>query len=536
MVDIADGIAPRLAGSDADTRTALEALTVRPGDERYAELTVGHNARFTANPDEIRLVRSTAQVVEAVQEAVRAGKRLSVVSGGHCFADFVFNSEVRTIIDVSGLDQIEYDPARRAFSVGSGARMLNMYETLFRNWGVALPAGLCYSVGIGGHALGGGYGFLSRQHGVVADYIEAVEVVVVDPDGTARAVVAGRDPQDPNHDLWWAHTGAGGGNFGVVTRFWFRAPGATGHEPGEQLINPPKNVLLNACAIPWAQLDREQFGRLVSNYQRWHEQHRSPQDPKTALCGFLLLNHVSAGVINLITQVDAAVDGARELYAQYMAAMLEGVRADTVPADNPSFEYPPLPELFTARELPWLRAVKILATSQPPLNNPTQRNCLKSAYLKSGYTAEQIGIIHRYLTSPELENPTAVFAMVGFGGGQIAAPAPDATANAHREHIFLNLFQVLWPGKDGDAANLAWTRGLYGELFAETGGYPVPGEQYDGCYVNTPDMDIVDPEYNRSGVPWHTFYFKDNYPRLQRVKARWDPLNVFRHSQSVTAP
>ncbi|WP_235488873.1 BBE domain-containing protein, partial [Frankia sp. AvcI1] len=45
-----------------------------------------------------------------------------------------------------------------------------------------------------------------------------------------------------------------------------------------------------------------------------------------------------------------------------------------------------------------------------------------------------------------------------------------------------------------------------------------------------------DPAYNSSKVPWHDLYYKENYPKLQQVKARWDPKNVFRHSQSIELP
>jgi berberine-like enzyme len=45
--------------------------------------------------------------------------------------------------------------------------------------------------------------------------------------------------------------------------------------------------------------------------------------------------------------------------------------------------------------------------------------------------------------------------------------------------------------------------------------------------------DVADPAWNRSAVPWQTLYYQDNYPRLQRVKARWDPPNAFRHALSV---
>ncbi|MEU1879057.1 hypothetical protein ABZ470_17225 [Streptosporangium sp. NPDC020072] len=62
-------------------------------------------------------------------------------------------------------------------------------------------------VAAGGHIAGGGYGRHSRRLGSVVDYLHAVEAVVVDRSGRARTVVATRSPSDPNHDLWWAHTG-----------------------------------------------------------------------------------------------------------------------------------------------------------------------------------------------------------------------------------------------------------------------------------------------------------------------------------------
>ncbi|GLY87321.1 BBE domain-containing protein [Actinoallomurus iriomotensis] len=65
---------------------------------------------------------------------------------------------------------------------------------------------------------------------------------------------------------------------------------------------------------------------------------------------------------------------------------------------------------------------------------------------------------------------------------------------------------------------------------------PVPGEVSDGSYVNYPDTDLADPAWNTSGVPAHELYYKDDYPRLQQVKARWDPRNVFRHALTVEPP
>ena len=90
-----------------------------------------------------------------------------------------------------------------------------------------------------------------------------------------------------------------------------------------------------------------------------------------------------------------------------------------------------------------------------------------------------------------------------------------------------------WLDASDEAKNLAWVRGFYHDLFADTGGAPVPGEAYEGAFINHPDTDLADPSMNTSGVPWHQLYYQSNYSRLQRVKARWDPRDVFRHALSI---
>lgn len=215
----------------APEATPFGPVTVRPSDPRYDSLLRGDNWRFVGRPEEIRAVGSTAQVVQAVGDAVRSGRRIAVRSGGHCFENFTADPAVRMLLDLSAMDAVGFDPVMGAFAVQPGATLGHVYRTLFKGWGVTIPAGGCPEVGAGGHLVGGGYGPLSRRYGSVVDHLHAVEVVVVDRDGTARAVVATRDPDDPNHDLWWAHTGGGGGNFGVVTRYWLRSPDAPARAP-----------------------------------------------------------------------------------------------------------------------------------------------------------------------------------------------------------------------------------------------------------------------------------------------------------------
>src|SRR3954469_4806607 len=204
-----------------DTLTATTRIT--PDDPRYrAVVDKRFNKRFSARPDYVRLASSTAEVASAVQDAVTESRRLVVTSGGHCLEGFVADSEVRVIVDVSPMKRIYYDTERGAVAVEAGATGGETFRSLYERWGAVVPLGEYPAIGMGGHVVGGAFGFLCRQLGLAADYLYAVEVGAVDRGGRAAAVLATRDSSDRHRELWWAHTGGGGGNFGVVTRYWFR--------------------------------------------------------------------------------------------------------------------------------------------------------------------------------------------------------------------------------------------------------------------------------------------------------------------------
>src|SRR5438876_9858340 len=204
--------------------TRIESGKIGPDDPQYrAVVDQRFNKRFSARPDYVRLVSSTDQVVSAVEEAVREGRRLVVTSGGHCLEGFVSDPEVRVIIDVLPMKRVYYDAEMPAVAVEAGATVGETFRALVEKGGLVIPLGEYPEIGMGGHVVGGAFGFLCRQLGLAADYLYAIEVVTVNESGRARGVVATRETNDPNRDLWWAHTGAGGGNYGVVTRYWFRS-------------------------------------------------------------------------------------------------------------------------------------------------------------------------------------------------------------------------------------------------------------------------------------------------------------------------
>ena len=500
--------------------TAAESGRIGPDDPRYrAVVEKRFNKRFMAHPDYVQLVHSTEEVISAVDEAVREGRRLVVTSGGHCLEGFVSDPDVRAIIDVSPMKRVYHDAKMGAIAIEAGATVGETYRALFDAWGTVIPLGEYPEIGMGGHVAGGAFGFLCRQLGLAADYLYAVEVVTVGEAGRARCVTATRETSDPNRELWWAHTGGGAGNFGVVTRYWFRSPDASGDDPAMLLPRAPKSIASFKAEWDWNDIDRESFLRLVTNHGIWSEQHSDAASPYAALFTLLELHRKQFGKI-VVRGVSTAIADAWSFFDDHVMALAEGVSAPTArEAAHMSwldFALNPLPDLFAA----------------PPEGVSAK---VKDALLKRRFTDRQIDVAYDYLTRTDHDVMGGMLGLASYGG-RINTVATDATAAAQRDAILDIACNTGWIDPRDADTNLTWVRSFYRDLFAESGGVPVPSEAYDGAFINHPDVDLADPTLNTSGVPWHTLYYKDNYPRLQRVKAQWDPRNVFRHALSVRAP
>jgi aclacinomycin oxidase len=216
---------------------------------------------------------------------------------------------------------------------------------------VVVPLGESPQIGMGGHVAGGAFGFLCRQLGLAADHLEAVEVVTVDEGGRARLVVASRDASDPHRDLWWAHTGGGAGNFGVVTRFWFRSHGASGGDPARLLPRAPESVTTFKAEWRWSDIDQASFLRLLRNHGTWCGRSAGAESPNASLWTLLEVHRKQFGKI-IVRGVSTAGTAAEGQVTTHLAALSEGIRAASGPEVARlswlEFALNPFPDLFTA--------------------------------------------------------------------------------------------------------------------------------------------------------------------------------------------
>jgi aclacinomycin oxidase len=493
---------------------------VNPGDPLYRDLQLrGYNRRFIGRPESVFVVHDTDQVVNVVDAVVASGRKLAVRSGGHCTEGFVDDPAIQCVIDLGRMDSVYYDRHRRAFAVEAGATVGRVYQSLDMSWGVTLPGGIGTGVGMGGHVTGGGFGPLSRLYGQISDHLYAVETVVVDEDGKAQAVTATREEDDPHRDLWWAHTGGGGGNFGVATRFWFRSRDGRGDDPTLLLPKRPSGSTMVSVAWRWADLDEQNVATLVDNYMRWCERNSAPGSPAASVHGTLVLFRKEFGVVTLAGQVDPGQPRGSEALDAYFAEVTANV---------------PNGVKTTQDDAPWQYTTLHAPEPADALGIPaTQlRSKTKGAFLRSALDGSQIGTIVERLTSDDYGWRGATVVFVSWGG-QINALGSQDTAVAERDSVALFAVGNVWDEPGEDEEHLAWTRTLYRDVFAATGGVPVPNDRTGGCYINWPDPDLLQGEWNRSGVPWSELYYGGNYKKLQEAKARWDPHQVFNHAFSV---
>ncbi|MFE9251678.1 FAD-dependent oxidoreductase [Streptomyces sp. NPDC007088] len=497
--------------AQAATKVAPEVI-VRPGDARYAALAGrGYNGRFVATPDEIWLVHGAAQVEKAVNQALARNQRITVRGGGHSFEGLVDDPQFRLLVDLSEMKEVRYDPAMRAFSVQAGARLSDVYRALYEGWGVTVPGGVCPEVGVGGHVSGGGYGPLSRRHGLVVDHLQAIEIVVADRGGRARTVVATRDPGDPNRDLWWAHTGGGGGGFGIVTRFWFRTPGASG-APSSLLPKPPARMRKTVVSWPWAELTEAGFTRLVLNHGAWHAANSFPGSPYAVMHSSLQLHSYFAGTCELEIRWDATSPGMERMHDSYIRAVNAGVGLEPT---------------VTVKEGTWLE----IALEPTPSYGEYSRQKSMGGHLRKPLTVEQVGAMYRSLSDQSHYGAGLVY--LAAYGCKINTVSSSATAIPQRDSVLKLWYSNNWADPAQDEIEVEWIRTLRKSVHGATGGFPVPNARQDGGYINYPDVDMRDPAQNTSGVPWYSIIWKDNYPRLQRVKNTYDPHDVFRHALSL---
>ncbi|CAL5048191.1 unnamed protein product [Urochloa decumbens] len=442
----------------------------------------------------------TAADATHVQAAVRCGRahgvRLRVRSGGHDYEGLSSRSvlpggEAFAVVDLAALRAVAVGsdavwPLAPTAWVESGATLGELYYAVAKNNSeLAFPAGICPTIGVGGHLSGGGIGMLMRKFGLAVDNVVDARLVNADGDLLDRAGMG--------EDLFWAIRGGGGGNFGIVVAWKV------------SLVKVPSTVTaFNVMRT----VDQGAIDVLT----RWQE------------VGPTLPVDINIRVIVMGQQLTF-----QSLYL--------GKCADVVPMLSTLF-----PELgmrsSDCLEMTWLQSVAFFDSWNP--NAPVESLLNRRTGL-STFTKNKSDYVKQAIPKEEWQKIFGWFAMNGAGmlilephGGFVGTVPAPATPYPHRTGVLYNIqYIVFWPsGGDGTAAT-SWIGSFYDFMGQYVSNNPRE------AYVNYRDLDIGQNEVVNdvstfdSGRVWGERYFAGNFRRLAAVKAAVDPTDFFRNEQSI---
>jgi FAD/FMN-containing dehydrogenase len=362
-------------------------------------------------------------------------------------------------------------------TIGAGARLIDVYAALAGN-NVGISGGSCPSVGITGLTLGGGIGVVDRAWGAACDNLTAVQVV------TANGQLLTCDSRH-NPDLYWASRGGAGGTFGVVTSLTFRT-------------RPIQQIATWYLSWPWSAATS-----VIAGWQAfvpkapdelWGSVHLasapSSATPSVSVVGTFLGGDPGTSLNQLVAAIGSEPDSRSSATRGFLDTMLleagcsdKGLEACHL-APQGSVDR----QAYSASS-DWINTPMSDAGNRALVNLVQQRH-------------DTAGV-------PD------VAVQLDAAGGAINRLSPSATAFVHRRAICSVQYIANWYTATTPAEVASWPHQ------ARTTMQPyVSGE----AYQNYADPQIRD---------WQKAYFGTNYGRLQQVKRRYDPRDVFHHQQSV---
>lgn len=225
-----------------DLASSFGGVVLTPDDANFETAAGVHQLAATGSPALVARPRDAHDVARAIACAREHGLEIAVRGGGHSAAGHSTGDGV-LVIDMRGMRELVIDPGARRLRAGTGLDA-GTVVTATHEHGLTVPFGDTGAVGIAGIMLGGGMGYLSRQHGLTVDHLVSVDLVTAD----GRLVTTSAD-QEP--ELFWAIRG-GGGNFGVVTSLEFGMVEAGMVYGGALLLPPTPDVLRGVTPLAGA--------------------------------------------------------------------------------------------------------------------------------------------------------------------------------------------------------------------------------------------------------------------------------------------
>ncbi|GAB2262575.1 hypothetical protein Droror1_Dr00003572 [Drosera rotundifolia] len=466
-----------------------------------------HNLRFNTSTAPKPILIVTALYESHVQASIlctrELGIEMKIRSGGHDYEGLSYISLFSPffILDLFHLRSIEIDIEAETAWVQAGATLGEFYYAISQKSKThGFPAGVCPTVGVGGHFTGGGYGNMMRKYGLSADQI--IDAQLVDANGRllTRSTMG--------EDLFWAIRGGGAGSFGVIVSYKVN------------LVRVPETVTVY-------KITRTIEQNALDIVLQW-------QDVATNVLPHELFIRLTQGVVN-------TTNGTTTIQATFRAMFL-GNSSELLSIMK---TYLPLLNVQQSdvHELSW--AESVLFWTDFPSGTPvdtlqsrvTQSGYIvrlkrKSDYVKTPITREEL----RGIWNKMLELGSTALTFNPYGGRMAEIPENEIPFPHRAGNLYKIQYATNWNVSGSEIAQhyLELTRELYAYMKPFVSKFPRE------AFLNYRDIDLGINHQDKGsyfeGLRYGLKYFKNNFYRLVEVKSKVDPGNFFRNEQSIPRP
>eukprot|EP00257_Ricinus_communis_P007094 XP_002523158.2 berberine bridge enzyme-like 21 isoform X1 [Ricinus communis] len=453
------------------------------------------NTTATPKPTIIVTPKQISHVQAAVICAKKVGYQLKVRSGGHDYEGISYVSDVPFfVLDMFNLRSVQVDMKNESAWIQAGATLGEVYHGIWENSKVhGFPAGVCPTVGVGGHFSGGGYGNMLRKYGLAVDNV--LDAQIVDVNGKLM------DRKAMGEDLFWAIRGGGGGSFGVVISYKIKlvpVPETVTVFRAERLIEENATDIAYKWQLVAPKTDNGLFMRLLIQPVT-----RNKQQTLRVTIMSLYLGKADSLVALLgkeFPELGLKKENCTEM--NWIQSVLWWANFDNGTS----------PDVLLDRHVD---SANFLKRKSDYVQKPIPRNALTLIF-KRMVELGKIGLVF---------NP--------YGGRMDEIPSTEVPFPHRAGNLFKMQYSINWnePGSDLQSNYLSQARNLYSYMT------PFVSKNPRSAFLNYRDLDIgvMTPSKNsyEEGSIYGHKYFNGNFDRLVKVKTAVDPENFFRNEQSI---
>ena len=459
-----------VSGSALDSlRTGFGGEVLAPGDAGYDDARSLWNGDIDRRPAVIACPASADDVAAAIRFGREHDLELAIRGGGHSFAGHGAGDD-GLMIHLGRMHTVTVDAGAHRARCGPGTTWAEL-DAATQAHGQAVPGGQISHTGVAGLTLGGGLGWLTKKAGLSCDNLVSARVVTAD----GRLVNASATE---NPDLHWALRG-GGGNFGVVTEFEFST-----HDVGP---------LVNLGLFFWSIDQGAEALRFIRDFVA-----TLPDDVAAQTLG---LNAPPAPFVPEQYHFAPCYGLAVVAFGspEEHAALVQPIRDS----------YPPLFDFVTP--IPFTDLQKMLDESAPW----GIRAYEKALYIEEPVSDDALAVVADFI--PRKASPMSIMPVFPIGGAYSRVGIDDTAFGGPRTPMWVFNIAAVAPDPDLLATDRAWVRSFWDAL--------LPYASSTGGYVNF--QNDIDEERVRES------YGPAKYDRLARVKAEYDPDNVFHKNANI---